>query len=290
MPTTTTASPTAPLAFSQRGPAGGEPLILIAGLGSQSLFWPEGFCRHLEDRGFRLILPDNRDVGLSPKTPGEPPPVAALLGGQGGEAAYTLDDMAADILLLMDHLELPRVHLLGNSMGGMIAQTLALAAGSRAQSLTSMMSAPGSQWLITDSDTASRSLGTAVGDPGQYVDTQLEGYRAISGPHFDGAGIRDMLERSFQRAYHPAGWSFQMQAILASGDRTARLRELRLPTLVIHGRLDPLIPLAAAEATAAAIPGAHLLVFDDMAHDLSPPHWEPVAEAVANLAGEASSP
>lgn len=273
-----------PLAHSLRGPADGEPLLLIAGLGSQSLFWPEGFCACLEDRGFRLILADNRDCGLSPRTTGEPPPMSAVLAGNAGPPPYTLDDMAADHLLLLDHLDIQEAHVLGNSMGGMIAQVMALAFPWRLRTLTSMMSAPGPRWLVVDSDASAASLGTDVDDPAGYVASQLEGYRAISGPHFDEAGIRDMLERSFQRAYHPAGWTFQMQAMLGSPDRTERLRHLSIASLVIHGALDRLIPPAAGEATAVAIPGAQYLLLDDMAHDLSPPHWQPVADAVATLA------
>jgi len=274
---------TAPLAFELRGPEGGEPLVLISGLGSQLVFWPEGFCQALEARGFRLILLDNRDCGLSPRTPGEPPTVAALLDGARGRLAYTLDDMAVDVLLLMDYLGIGEAHVLGNSMGGMIAQTLALAFGHRIRSLTSLLSAPGTGWVLRDPAALARSMTEEIHDPDAYVATQLEGYRSFSGPHFDEAGIRDMLERCCRRAFYPRGRRFQMQAMLASPDRTERLRELHVPTLVIHGRLDPIAPLAGAEATANAIPGARLLVLDDMAHDLSPPHWEPVAEAMAAL-------
>lgn len=273
-----------PLAYELRGPQEGEPLLLLPGLGSQLVFWPEDFCQALEARGFRLILVDNRDAGLSPWTPGEPPPLSTILTEDASQApAYTLEVMAADVVLLMDHLGLPQVHLLGNSMGGMIAQTVALGFAHRLKSLTLLMSAPGAGWL----EIVEESLTLNASNPEEALEQALEGYRVSSGRHFAESEIRAMLERSHQRAYHPAGWGFQMQAILASGDRQERLQYLYLPTLIVHGRLDPLIPLAAAEAMAEAIPGAELLIFDEMGHDLSPPFRQPLVEAVAALADRA---
>jgi len=292
------------IAYETLGDPQNETVILIAGLGSQLVYWTDELCQHFLDRDFHVVRFDNRDVGLSSKTAdkisGEPPSMDEVMAGGGPIAPYTLSDMAADTISVLDALEIDAAHVVGNSLGGMIAQTVAIEYPQRTRTLTSIMSAaqPGaairddtgegeeeiSEKIEGQSDEAvEKSLAMDMSDPATYVEIQVEGYRATSGPHFDAAYQRAILQRSFERCYHPAGWAYQMMAARDSGDRTAALGRLTMPALVIHGALDPLIPLAAGEATAAAIPGARLLVIDDMGHNWPRPHWSEMAEAIGQL-------
>ncbi len=154
--------------------------------------------------------------------------------------------------------------------------------------MTSIMSAPSRTSAVDDEreqdEAVKKSLTVDLSDPETYVDLQVEGYRVTSGPHFDPIYQRDIIQRSFDRCYHPNGWSYQMLAAAASGDRTAKLATLTMPTLVIHGALDPLIPPAAGKATADAIPGAKLLIIGDMGHNLPRPRWPEIADAIAEVA------
>ena len=284
-------SGTAGITYEVLGEQADEPLVLISGLGSQMVYWADELCQVFLERSFQVIRFDNRDVGLSSKTPGTAASVGEVLQGHGGRAPYTLSDMAADTVSILDDLEMASAHVLGVSLGGGIAQTMALEYPQRTDSLISIMSAPRAGMAVlknpASSDAVSKSLTMDMSDPRTWIDTQIEGWRAISGPHFDERYMRNILQCSFDRCYHPGGWSFQMAAALASGDRVERLSGLDLPTLVIHGAVDPLIPVAAAELTASAIPGARLEIIEDMGHCLLRPHWKRVADSVAKLAQEA---
>jgi len=263
-----------------------EPLILISGLGSQLVYWTDELCQVFVDRKFHVVRFDNRDVGLSSKTSGPAQSVLEILRSEEVNAPYSLSDMAEDTISILDALEIETAHMMGVSLGGMIAQTLAIEFPQRVRSLISIMSAPKHRVTISD-EAVSKSLTLDLINPDTYVDLQVEGYRATSGPHFDEAYIRQILQRSFNRCYHPSGWSFQMAAARASGDRLTDLSRLMLPALIIHGAVDKLIPVSSGQATAAAIPNAQLMIIEDMGHCLLAPHWALVADAVAELARNA---
>lgn len=287
------------IAYETLGDPKNESVIFISGLGSQLVYWTDELCQVFLDRDFHVVRFDNRDVGLSSKTVGDPPSVDEVMAGGGPPAPYTLSEMAADTISVLDALDIDAAHVVGTSLGGMIAQTVAIEYPQRTRSLTSIMSAaqPGAaisedagEELDGQSDEAvEKSLTMDMSDPATYVELQVEGYRVTSGPHFDADYQRAIIQHSFDRCYHPAGWSYQMMAARASGDRTEALGRLTMPTLVIHGALDPLIPLAAGEATAAAMPGARLLVFDDMGHNLPRPRWIDIAEAIDQNRAAAST-
>lgn len=287
---------TTQIAYEALGDPQHETVLCISGLGSQLVYWTDELCQEFLDRDFHVIRIDNRDVGLSSKTAGDPPSVEEVMAGDAPPAPYTLSDMAADAVSVLDALNIEAAHIVGTSLGGMIAQTVAIEHSTRTRTLTSIMSAAKPSAAVAEKDdepvagqseeAVSKSLTRDMSDPATYVDLQVEGYRATSGPHFDADYQRAILQRSFDRCYHPAGWSYQMMAARASGDRTEALSQLKMPALVIHGALDPLIPPAAGEATAAAIPNAKLIIFDDMGHNLPRPRWAEIAKAVYALRQE----
>ncbi|MGH9212971.1 MAG: alpha/beta fold hydrolase [Acidimicrobiales bacterium] len=259
-------------------------LFLIMGLGCQLIDWPDGFCRLLVDRGFHVVRYDNRDVGLSTHLP-EPADVLSVLqsidGGQAPQVPYLLTDMADDAIGLLDHLDIDRAHVVGASLGGMIAQTLAVARRDRLASLTSIMSTPGPNAAHPTPE----ALNALLSPPAQTVEeAQVRSVDKAgiwgSPGLYDPDEIHDRVRRAWARRYDPQGTARQFAAVLASGDRSPALRELDLPTLVIHGTADTLIPPAGGEATAAAIPGATLLLVEGMGHDLPRPLWPQVGDAI----------
>lgn len=279
------------IAYETLGDPNNETLIFISGLGSQLVYWTDELCQVFLDRGFHIIRFDNRDMGLSSKTPGDPPSAEAIATSQFTSAPYTLSDMAADTIAVLDAVGVAQAHIVGNSLGGMIAQTVAIEYPERVRSLTSVMSAANRTSALPDEEideeqAAARdaSVTVDVSDPNTYVELQVEGYRVTSGPHFDADYQRDVIQRSFDRCYHPNGWAFQMLAATVSPDRIPQLRHLTMPALVIHGGLDPLIRPAAGKATADAIPGAKWLLIEDMGHNWPRPRWHQIADAVAALA------
>ena len=277
------------IAYEALGDPQHDTIILISGLGSQLLYWTDELCQHFIERDFHIVRFDNRDVGLSSKTALPVRPVEELLTSTDFNPPYTVADMASDTVAVLDQLAIPAAHVVGVSMGGMIAQTVAIKYPERVKTLTSIMSAARRPASVADSasdnDAVAASITVDLSDPETYVDLQVEGYRVTSGPHFDPLYQRDIIQRSFDRCYHPAGWSFQMMA-LANDDRSEGLRQLDLPTLVIHGALDPLIPAAEGRRTAELIPGAHWLLIDDMGHNLPRPRWGQIADAIASLAAQ----
>jgi pimeloyl-ACP methyl ester carboxylesterase len=277
------------ICYESYGPDEAPPLLLVMGLGAQLTLWPTGLVSELLERGFRVIRFDNRDAGLSSKSVGEPPDVLALyanfLAGTPIDAPYTLSTMAADGIGLLDALGIEAAHLVGASMGGMIVQTMAIEHPERVLSLTSIMSTTGHTEVgQPDPESMLALLAPPPSDRASAIAQTVQTSRVISGELFDEELSRSMAAESYDRCFHPAGFAFQIVATAASGDRTEALSRLDVPTLVIHGRQDTLITLSGGEATAAAIPGAELLVFGRMGHDLPELYWPQMADAIFNIA------
>jgi pimeloyl-ACP methyl ester carboxylesterase len=280
------------IAYQEMGDPEGEPLLLIMGLGTQMLGWDEDFCALLAERGFRVVRFDNRDIGHSTMidSAGVPKRTDMLLGRRS-TAPYLLRDMAADTVGLMDHLGIDAGHVVGVSMGGMIAQTVAIHHGRRVRSLTSMLSTTGSRWHGVPTWKAFGVL-MAKPVPGREaaIEQTVRTFRVIGSPGFemDEERLRRIAGESYDRSHSAAGIARQLHAITASGDRTPALRRLRVPTLVMHGASDPLVRPAAGRATARAIPGSRMRMFEGMGHDLPEELWPSFVEEIAALADRAS--
>ncbi|MGB1581445.1 MAG: alpha/beta fold hydrolase [Nevskiales bacterium] len=255
-------------------------VLLIMGLGAQLVAWPDEFVQALVDGGYRVLRYDNRDVGLSAKIknqerfqPIRNAYVRAKLGFRVS-APYTLKDMARDAVALLDALEIDKVHVVGASMGGMIAQLVAALHAERVLSLVSLMSSSGAAWL--PSGKLQLLLRMVTKPPSTERDVLLAHYmktmRMMGSPGFPMSReeMRARTQRWIERAYHPAGTARQMLAILATGSRVKYLRKIKAPTLVLHGKQDPLVPAAHGKHTARCIPGAKLELIDGMGHDLPP--------------------
>ena len=254
-------------------------VLLIMGLGMQLVAWPPAMVQALVDAGYRVIRLDNRDIGLSQKFDhlGQPNLVWQSIKYKLGlrvTAPYSLHDMAADALAVLDTLNVEKAHVVGVSMGGMIAQRVALAAPARVLSLTSIMSSSGARGLPQAQPQVMRVLlSRPVGsDPGSVLAHYVRLFKTIGSPGFpvDDVALREHIAVGVQRGFHPAGTLRQMVAIAADSRRAAELAALRLPTLVIHGKADPLVPFACGEDTARRIPGATLVGIEGMGHDLPP--------------------
>lgn len=279
------------IAYQEMGDPAGEPLLLVMGLAMQMLGWDEGFCSLLAERGFRVVRFDNRDVGRSTKlVDAGVPRRFDMLAGRRSTAAYLIGDMARDAAGLMDHLGIESAHVVGASMGGMIAQTLAIEHPRRVRSLVSIMSTTGSRWAGLPSFRAFAALmAKAPRSREEAVERAVRTFRVIGSPGFpfEEERVRDIAARSYDRGHHPPGAARQLHAIMASGDRTRGLRGVEAPTLVIHGRSDPLVRPSGGRATARAVPGAKLRLVDGMGHDLPEPLWGELADEIAANAGRA---
>ena len=279
------------LEYDAFGDPTNPPLLLIMGLGAQMILWEEDFCLQLAGAGFHVVRFDNRDVGMSTQlddlgVPNVFEAMAAAFAGKPVEAPYTLDDMADDAVGLMDVLGIARAHVVGASMGGMIAQTLAIRHPERLLTMTSIMSTTGDVTLPQATPEAMRVLLTPPpADRDGNVARAVEAWKVIGSPKFplDEGRMRALFGRAFDRGYHPAGVARQMTAIMASGDRTAKLRDVTVPSLVIHGDADPLVRIEGGRATAAAIPGAELVVIEGMGHDLPRGVWTEIVDAIGEL-------
>jgi pimeloyl-ACP methyl ester carboxylesterase len=263
------------LEYQSFGDPTAAPLLLIAGLGAQMLSWDEDFCRVLASRGFHVIRYDNRDIGLSTYVEGE----------------YTLDDMAADAAALLDALGIPAAHIVGASMGGFIAQLVTLNHPEHVLSLTSIMSGPnGEDQVRPTAEGTAVLMGAPPDTREERIALGLWAKQQLVGPAdpFDADYEETRIASAIDRAYHPAGFARQLQAIMAARGRLARLASVRVPTLVIHGDADILVPVENGRNVAAAIPGARLLEIEGMGHDLPKRVWPQVGDAIAELAGHAS--
>lgn len=259
------------LSYEVRGE--GEPLLLVMGLGRQFVSWPDAFVDGLVERGFKVILFDNRDIGLSTKGTMKPPSIlrsiAGALSRRFVQHEYLLSDMADDAAGLLEALEIERAHIVGVSMGGMITQQLAIAHPNRVRSITSIMSTTGDRRVGRPKTSISLKLARlSRGGRETYVDREVEIFRLISGSSYDEAALRALAVRELARDYSPEGMARQLAAIVASPDRTPLLRTLNVPTLVVHGLEDTLVAPSGGLNTVKAIPGARLLAFADMGHNL----------------------
>ena len=279
------------LCYQEMGDPDGEPLLLVMGLATQMIAWDEGFCDLLAERGFRVVRFDNRDIGRSTRidSAGVPRRLDMIAGRRAG-APYLLRDMAADTVGLMDHLGIDSAHVVGASMGGMIAQTLAIEHSERVRSLVSIMSNTGSRWTGLPSR---KAMAVLLGRPPRNREAAIErtvrtfGVIGSPGYPFDEERVRRIAGRSYDRGHGAAGVARQLHAITASGDRTQALRGVRTPTTVIHGNRDVLVRPAGGRATARAIPNARLKMIDGMGHDLPRQLWPVFAEAIADNAARA---
>jgi pimeloyl-ACP methyl ester carboxylesterase len=280
------------IAYETLGNPTDPPVVLIHGLGGQLIDWPDGFCAKLVERGLYVVRFDNRDVGLSSHSGTPPPDLRAVLSGDTSTVRYTLDDMAGDAAGLMDGLGLRSAHVVGFSLGGMIAQTLAIGDPTRVRSLTSISSTTGNREVGQATGTALALLTVPpVPTRDGAMDRAVVSSRIVGSPAYpaDEAELRAEAARAFDRAFDPVGVAHQMAASVVQADRTGDLARLRVPTLVIHGAKDPLIRVSGGRATAAAIPGAELVVIEGMGHELPPALHAEVTGRIAELLGRAEA-
>jgi pimeloyl-ACP methyl ester carboxylesterase len=267
----------------------GEPMLLVMGLGAQMIYWDDGFCELLGERGYRLIRFDNRDVGRSTRVRAPVPGRVAMLLGTG-RPAYGLDDLADDAVGVLDAFGIDRAHVVGASMGGMIAQVLGYRHPNRVGSLGLIMTHSGRR---TVSMPTRRALAALLSPPArsreELIEAMVRAFRVIGSPAypFDEDRFREMAGRSYDRGYNPAGSARQLHAITASGDRTRRLREITAPTVVVHGDRDPLVRPAGGRLIARTIPGARLVSIPGMGHDLPKPAWPRIVDAIDRNAARA---
>jgi pimeloyl-ACP methyl ester carboxylesterase len=281
------------LCYETFGDPGDPAMLLVMGLATQMVGWPDEFCEALAGRGFHVIRFDNRDIGRSQKMEYPVPTVRQLLLRDKRAARYTLEHMAQDGVGLLDHVEIERAHVVGVSMGGMIAQTMAARHPERVLSLASIMSNTGARWSGQPSPRMyPLLLRTPPRDREGYVRHTVEVFTKIGSTGFppDQDELRRTAERSFERGLNPAGSTRQLAAIIASGDRTPLLRTIMAPTVVIHGTKDRLVPASGGRATAKAIPGAQLIMIPGMGHDLPRGAWPRMLDAIEENAARAGEP
>lgn len=263
-------------------------LLLVAGLGMQLIGWDEALCTMLAERGYWVIRYDNRDAGKSTKfDEAGVPNVMAAMQGQPIEAPYLLSDMAADAIGLLDALNVEKAHVLGASMGGMIAQTIAINYPERVRSLVSIMSTTGDM-AVSMPKPEGFALLTAppATNLEQYIQNDLNWASVANGSAFpaDESVIRQRAQAAWERGTYPPGTARQLTAVLASGSRQEALHSLTIPTLVIHGKEDPIIPVEGGIATAEAIPNAKLMLIDGLGHAMPPETWPEIVNAITALA------
>ncbi|TCO60971.1 pimeloyl-ACP methyl ester carboxylesterase [Actinocrispum wychmicini] len=277
------------ICYETIGDPAGRPLLLVMGLGGPLIWWDDQLCRLLADRGFWVIRFDNRDCGRSQSMSGR----ASLVGSYlGARPPYSLADMAGDAAGLLDHLEVGSAHVTGASLGGMIAQTLAIRHPGRVRSLVSVMSTTGGRLVGWPSPRVlPLVLGRGATDRAGYIELATAMFRRIGSPGFpfDEARLRERSGATFDRGVNRAGTLRQLVAVTSASDRTAGLRGLRIPALVVHGKADPLVHVSGGRATARAIPGAELIVVPGMGHDLPREVWPTLVDGISRTADRAVS-
>lgn len=283
------------LAYDSFGDAAAQPLLLVMGLGTQMIAWDEAFCEQLAARGYHVIRFDNRDIGLSTRftQAGLPDIKALMMRGLANRPVdpasvpYTLADMAADTVGLLDALGIPDAHVVGMSMGGAIAQEIALRYPKRVRTLVSIMATSGAPGLPPPQLAAMTVLMTPTPtDRAGYIERHLHVMKVLRGGIFPEEERHDARRaaRAFDRGVNPAGYARQLAAIIASGSRKERLASLRTPTLVIHGDRDPLVPIECGKDVAQTVPGAHMLTIRGMGHALPRSAWPQVIDAIVEHA------
>ncbi|MCU0594704.1 MAG: alpha/beta fold hydrolase [Desulfobacterota bacterium] len=266
-----------------------RPILLIAGLSAQLIYWDEEFCKRLAQAGLYVIRFDNRDAGLSTKLDSSGVPdmsdiLRKLMSRQKVTPPYTIEDMASDAVGLLNALNIQKAHLCGMSMGGMIAQSLAIHYPQRVLSLTSIYSTTGNPQLPQPKpEVMSLLLTPPPRDRDLFVRFEIDLFRALTGPRFgfDEKWIRETMGKAYDRSYYPQGTGRQLVAVMTQSNRKAALRDLKVPTLIIHGDSDPLVSVEAAKDAADAVQGAELIILEGMGHDL--PHGEAWAQIADHL-------
>ena len=279
------------LVYETIGDPADPALLLVMGLGMQLIHWDLELCEGLAERGFHVIRFDNRDAGLSTKMDAPVPNVMKAMAGLPIKAPYLLEDMANDSFGLLDQLGIERAHVTGVSMGAMIAQTMAITRPERVLSLGSMLSTTGDRRVGTPKLRVwSVLMRQAPHQRDAYIEYFMRVFRMIGSPRYpvDEARMRERAAATYDRCHNPAGTARQLGAILASGSRTATLRGLEVPTVVVHGKDDPLVPFRAGVATAKAIPGAELVAIPGMGHDLPRELWPQITDALVKNADRAA--
>lgn len=279
--------------YETHGDPSDPPLMMVMGLGCQLVWWHPEFVQSFVDRGFFVVIFDNRDVGLSTKIDTHIDLLASVAGylqGHPVEAPYHLSDMAADAWGLCDALGLERVNLLGGSMGGMIVQEMAISRPERVLSLTSIMSTTGDPDVGQPTPEAiAVLLDPSPTEREAYIEKSLENGRFLAGPvWFDEDWIRERSARQFDRCFHPDGVTAQLLAIATSPSRSEGLRGIDVPALVVHGDIDPLVTFSGGERTAECLRGSEFLPLEDMGHDIPRHYWGTVIEHVTSLAARAA--
>jgi pimeloyl-ACP methyl ester carboxylesterase len=280
------------IAYQTLGDPADPPLLLVMGLGMHLIHWDLELCRQLADRGFHVIRYDNRDAGRSTKIDAPVPNLVRAMAGLPIESPYLLRDMADDAFGLLDQLGIERAHVLGASMGGMIGQEMAIRRPDRVLSLASLMSTTGERrhgrpklrlWSLFVHRAPQRR--------DDYVEYFVRVFRMVGSPGYPGdeARLRELAAATYDRGHHPAATGRQLAAIMSSGDRTKQLRRLAVPTVVIHGTDDPLVPFRGGVATARAIPDAEFIAIPGMGHDLPREVWPKVVDAVVRNTARAAA-
>lgn len=272
------------LCYEAFGDSKNPPAILIMGLATQMIGWNEDFCQQLADRGFYVVRFDNRDVGRSTHMPSRAPGNLQFLTRRFDEDLYTLSDMAEDTVGLLDQLGLSPAHVIGASMGGMIAQELTIKYPEAVRSLTSIMSSTGSSRHGQPSAPMYKHLlSRPPHNRDEFIERAVEVFGSVGSTGFevDPDWIRDRAARSYDRGYDVTSSARQLGAVLKSGSRLSSLSKIQTPTLAIHGDVDPLIDVSGGRATAEAIPGAELLIVEGMGHDLPRDAWPLILDRIA---------
>ena len=278
------------ICYEVHGDAANPPMLLIHGHGAQLIAWHADLLDQLVELGFYVLTYDNRDAGRSTHLDGSPIPDAVAVVAGDASAPYTMADMADDAAALLDALGIGSAHVLGVSMGGMIAQALAIGHAGRARSLTSVMSSPDPVHVGTPTpEVLALMLEPGATTREGVIEQSLRSWRLTGSPELglDEAWMADIAGRQYDRAFYPDGVARQFAAIVGSPDRRPGLAGVTVPTLVVHGAIDPIVTLDGGRATAGAVPGSTLLVIDKMGHDLPKAVWPQFLDAVHDVAKRA---
>ena len=275
--------------YDTKGDREDPSILLVMGYTEPMTSFKEGFCQFLVDAGYHVIRFDNRDVGLTSKTQTAPPDIQAIVtavmtGQTPPEVPYTLEDMADDAFAVLDTVEVSRAHIVGVSMGGYIAQTMAITKPERVISMTSIMSTTGAPGVGIATPEVGANLRSPLGidTKEEAVECSLHNYRLFAGPLFDEEAHRGLAESNYERNWNPLVTLYQLAAMMTGPDRTEELKSISTPTLVIHGAKDTLVQVDGGEATAAAVKDSRLVIFDEMGHEMPEILWCDITTEILN--------